>query len=71
MAERGAPKADAATIISELKTAYNADTLVTYQYGSEASTYVKVVTYPFVQYDKEDGRRGGRVTVQVLEPLAS
>lgn len=71
LAERGSPKADAATIISELKTAYNADTLVTYQYGSEASTYVKVVTYPFVQYDKEDGRSGGRVTVQVLEPLAS
>lgn len=68
--ERGATHQDAATIISELKTAYNADTLVTYKYGNDASTYVKVVTYPFAQFDNENGRRGGRVTLQVLEPLA-
>lgn len=66
---RGSPKLPAEDILEELKTAYDANTLVTFQHGSDASTYVKVVSIPVQVYDTAGNDREGTVTVQVLEPL--
>lgn len=56
-------------IVSELKTAFDSETDVMFQYGNDTAVPVEVISIPHVVY--HDGRdKDGSVQVQVMETIA-